>query len=189
VLGKHSGRHALKERLVALGFILNDEQISAAFEQFKQLADKKKEIYDEDLEAVAESVLRDVPDLWELAALQTTAGTGVMPTATVRLVDCDGRSYQDAATGDGPIDAAYTAVQRLTGMDEVKLNEYEIRAITGGRDAQGEVSVTIEDENGVTVRGRAFSTDIIEASVKAYVNGINRLLARREHQRENLRGA
>ncbi|MCG3178052.1 MAG: 2-isopropylmalate synthase [Phycisphaerae bacterium] len=182
VLGKHSGRHALRDRLVELGFVLEEAQLVKAFDEFKKLADKKKQVYDEDLEAIAESVLKESPDVWELVALQTTGGTGVMPTATVRIRDAAGNVSQDAATGDGPIDAAYTAIQKLTGLESIRLSEYEIRAITGGRDAQGEVTVQIE-ESGQKMRGRAFSTDIIEASARAYINAINRLLARREAQK------
>ncbi len=179
VLGKHSGRHALRDRLVALGFALEDEQVNLAFDRFKQLADKKKEIFDEDLEAIVEGILKDTADVWELVRLQTTAGTGVIPTATIELKDHQGRVHQDAATGDGPIDAAYAAIQRMTGLDDARLTDYQIRAITGGRDAQGEVSVTIE-HRGQKVRGRAFSTDIIDASARAYLNAINRLIYRCE---------
>ncbi len=179
VLGKHSGRHALKDRLVALGYKLDEAQVDKVFQDFKVLADKKKEIFDEDLEAIVEGMIQASADLWELVALQTTAGTGVIPTATIELRDIEGKVHRDAATGDGPIDAAYSAIQRLTGMDDAKLVEYQIRAVTGGRDAQGEVTVVIE-HGGKKVRGRAFSTDIIEASARAYLNGVNRILFRCE---------
>ncbi|MDD4889445.1 MAG: 2-isopropylmalate synthase [Phycisphaerae bacterium] len=179
VLGKHSGRHALRERLTELGFTLTDEQMTAAFERFKVLADKKKEIFDEDLEAIVEGMIKDAADVWELVKLQTTAGTGVIPTATIELRDYKGDVHVDAATGDGPIDAAYSAIQRLVGVADAELKDYQIRAVTGGRDAQGEVTVTVQI-NGKTFKGRAFSTDIIEASARAYLNAINRSLFRCE---------
>jgi 2-isopropylmalate synthase len=184
VLGKHSGRHALRDRLVAMGFALTDEQLNDAFDRFKALADKKKEIFDEDLEAIVEGLIKETADVWELVKLQTTAGTGVIPTATLELRDYKGETHTDAATGDGPIDAAYAAIQRLTGMDDAKLVDYQIRAVTGGRDAQGEVTVGIQ-YGGRTVKGRAFSTDIIEASARAYLNAINRVLFRCELENTN----
>jgi len=176
VLGKHSGRHAFRERLEQLGHKLIDEQIDRAFEQFKDLADKKKEIFDEDLEAIVEDMIIDVPATWELETVQTTAGGGVIATATVCMRNVkEDRVVQDAATGDGPVDAVYSVIQRIAGTN-VKLIEYQLRAITGGKEAQGEVTLKIQ-QNGRTVRGRAHSVDIIEASAKAYLNAINALIA------------
>lgn len=178
VLGKHSGRHALKERLSQLGYNLTEEQLNCAFEQFKILADKKKEIFDEDLEAIVEQMHSRVPEVWQIISLQTTAGTeGVIPTATIKLKDSNGNIYQDAATGDGPIDAVYSAIQRITGV-QTKLKDYRIRAITSGKDAQGEVNIEVEID-GIVIRGRGVSTDIIDASAKAYINAINRYYIRR----------
>ncbi len=177
VLGKHSGRHAFRERLSHLGYTnLTDEQVEKAFEQFKILADKKKEIIDEDIETIIDELSVKAPSVWELESLQTTAGTGVIPTATVRLSKMDGQVIQDAATGDGPVDAIYSAIQRITGL-HAKLIDYQIRAITKGKDAQGEVRIEIEID-GVRLNGRGVSTDIIEASAKAYLAAINRYLAR-----------
>ncbi len=177
VLGKHSGRHAFRERLTHLGYVnLTDEQIEKAFEQFKILADKKKEIFDEDLEAIIDELSASTSVIWRLESLQTTAGTGVIPTATIRLAKSDGEVVQDAATGDGPVDAIYSAIQRITGV-QAKLLDYQIRAITKGKDAQGEVRVEIEIE-GIKFNGKGISTDIIEASAKAYLSAINRYLAR-----------
>jgi len=176
VLGKHSGRHAFRDRLEQLGHKLTDEQIDKTFAQFKDLADKKKEVFDEDLEAIVEDAISDVPATWELETVQTTAGGGVIATATVCLRNVkENRVIQDAATGDGPVDAMYSVVQRITGV-RVKLKEYQLRAITAGKEAQGEVTLKIE-QNGRTVRGRAHSVDIVEASAKAYVNAINALIA------------
>ena len=176
VLGKHSGRHAFRDRLTHLGYHLSDEQLDQAFERFKLLADKKKEIFDEDLEAIVEELVSRQPVFWELDALQTTAGTGVIPTATVKLKDREGNIFQDAATGDGPIDAVYSVIQRICNVS-VRLTDYQIRAITGGKEAQGEVVLEIEAD-GQRIRGRAVSTDIIEASGRAYLGAINRHLQR-----------
>jgi 2-isopropylmalate synthase len=185
VLGKHSGRHAFRDRLQQLGHDLNPEQLDAAFERFKLLADKKKEVYDEDLETILEDVVTQTVEVWRLESLQVMAGSGVTPTATVKMrkgkeeeVSCD------ASIGDGPIDAVYSAVLRITGQ-EVKLVDYQIRALTGGKDAQGEVTVSIT-RNGRLFRGRGVSTDIIEASALAYVNAINRMLVAVHGEEESL---
>ncbi|MBN1343557.1 MAG: 2-isopropylmalate synthase [Phycisphaerae bacterium] len=176
VLGKHSGRHAFRDRLEQLGHRLNDEQIDEAFVQFKELADKKKEVFDEDIDAIVEGMITEVPVSWEIVSLQTTAGGGVIATATIRLRDVkQDRIVQDAATGDGPVDAVYSVIQRITGVT-VKLKEYELRAITGGKEAQAEVLIKVQ-QNGRTVRGRAYSVDIVEASAKAYLNAINTMIA------------
>jgi len=178
VLGKHSGRHAFRERLEELGYAVADEQLDKAFEEFKVLADKKKEIFDEDLEAIIEGLTSTEPFVWELLALQTTGGTSVMPTATVKMRNSNGEVVQDAATGDGPIDAVYSTIQRICGLT-VSLGDYQIRALTKGKEAQGEVNLEIQ-VNGEKIRGKGVSTDIIEASAKAYMAAINRYLSRRK---------
>lgn len=176
VLGKHSGRHAFRDRIEQLGHSLTDEQIDAAFGSFKDLTDKKKDIFDEDLQAIVEDVMSDVPATWELERVQTTAGGGVIATATVSMRNIlEDRVVQDAATGDGPVDAIYSVIQRITGVT-VKLEEYQLRAITSGKEAQGEVTIKVQ-QNGKTVRGRGHSVDIVEASAKAYLNAINALIA------------
>ncbi len=181
VLGKHSGRHAFRDRLEQLGYHLTDEQLNKAFEQFKILADRKKEIFDEDLEAIVEQMYSKIPAMWELISLQTTAGTaGVIPTATIKLRSTNDKVFQDAATGDGPVDAVYSAIQRITGV-QAKLTDYKIRAITSGKDAQGEVNIEIKIDD-TTIRGRGVSTDIIEASARAYLNAINRYFAKRHKE-------
>lgn len=177
VLGKHSGRHALQDRLSQLGHQLDDERLDQVFEQFKQLADRKKEVFDEDLEAIVGQILDESRNArtWDLEALQTTGGTGVLPTATVKLRNRqNGEIAIDAATGDGPVDAAFTCILRLTKVDAV-LREYDLRALTGGRDAQGEVQLELV-ASGRSFRGRGRSTDVIEASVIAFLNAINRAI-------------
>jgi len=171
VLGKHSGRHAFKQRLEELGYTLDDDQFERAFGYFKVLADRKKEIFDEDLEALVEDEIKDVPETWELLNFHTSSGSGTIPTATVRMMNADGEAVTDAACGDGPVDAIYNTIERVTGIS-ARLTDYEIRAITAGKDAQGEVSLAL-DIDGRIVRGRGVSTDILEASAKAFVNAIN----------------
>ncbi|MGD0540934.1 MAG: 2-isopropylmalate synthase, partial [Tepidisphaeraceae bacterium] len=173
VLGKHSGRHAFRERVTFLGYTLNDEQLQAAFEKFKALADKKKEVFDEDIEALVDDQLNLHSDLWELAGLQVTAGGKTTPTATVTLRDSSGQTVRDASVGDGPVDAIYSAIQRLTGI-KMALTDYRIRSITKGTEALGEAHVELE-HSGRKIRGRGLSTDILEASALAYLAAINRL--------------
>jgi 2-isopropylmalate synthase len=173
VLGKHSGRHAFRDRVVSLGYNLTNEQLEAAFVKFKALADKKKEVYDEDIEALVDEQLEVARGLWELVSLQVMTGSNSTPTATVKLKDSNGQEVQDASVGDGPVDAIYSAIQRLTGV-RVSLSDYRIRAVTKGKEALGEVQVEV-DHSGNKVRGRGLSTDILEASALAYLAAINRL--------------
>jgi 2-isopropylmalate synthase len=182
VLGKHSGRHAFRDRVQQLGYTLSDEQIEPAFVAFKSLADKKKEVFDEDIEALVDDQLEITQGLWQLVQLQVVSGSTTIPTATVVLRDSNGETVQDAAHGDGPVDAIYSAIQRLTGI-KVNLTDYRIRAVTRGKEAQGEVQIEL-DHNGRKIRGRGLSTDILEASARAYLAAINRL--RSLDQRERL---
>ena len=175
VLGKHSGRHAFAERLKALGCSLPPEALHRAFAQFKQLADKKKEIFDEDLRAIVEEEQAAVPETYRLEYVHTSSGNKTVPTATIRLAMGD-RIIEDAACGDGPVDACCKTINRITGLSP-QLLDYSLRAVTGGQDAQGEVTVRLRAAGGREVTGRAASTDLIEASAKAYVNAINRLVA------------
>jgi len=177
VLGKHSGRHAIRRRLSELGYELSAEDLNRAFMRFKALADKKKEVFDDDLIALVEDEVSAAPETFVLEYLQFTSGTGIIPTAMVRLRK-EGRVYQESGWGDGPVDAAYRAIDAITGIPG-RLKEYSIRAVTGGKDALGEVMVTIE-ANGRTVVGRGTSTDVIEASVRAYINAINKVIYRRK---------
>ncbi len=172
VLGKHSGRHALREHLSEMGYDLSDEELQIVFTKFKELADKKKSVVDEDLEAiVTEGILRS-SEVFELEYLHVSAGTTVMPMASVQLA-IHGRSQKGAGYGNGPIDAVYEAIAKMTGTDS-ELLRFSISALTGGTDAQGEVTVRLK-ENGLVALGRGSDPDIITASAKAYVNGLNRL--------------
>ena len=175
VLGKHSGRNAFKKRLLELGYELDQEKLDRSFEHFKQLADKKKEIYDEDLIAlVSEYLVEDTTEVYELKYFHINTGNNILPTATVRLCK-EGEILEDAACGDGPVDAVFRAIDRITGV-KVKLTDYYIRALTRGKDAQGEAMVEIKD-NGHSYIGKSVSTDTIEASVKAYLKAINKMLS------------
>jgi 2-isopropylmalate synthase len=173
VLGKHSGRHAFRDRISFLGYRLTDEQVEAAFVKFKALADKKKEVFDEDIEALVDDQLELTTGLWQLAGLQVTAGGNTVPTATVTLRNSDGETVQDASVGDGPVDAIYSAIARLTGI-KMALTDYRIRSVTKGKEALGEAHVELE-HNGQKIRGRGLSTDVLEASALAYLAAINRL--------------
>ena len=173
VLGKHSGRHAFRDHVTQLGYTITEEQLEAAFAKFKALADKKKEVFDEDVEALVDEQLELTHGMWELVGLQVTAGSNTIPTATVTLRDSAGQTIQDASVGDGPVDAIYSAIQRLTGV-KGSLADYRIRAVTKGKEAMGEVQLEL-DHGGRKVRGRGLSTDILEASALAYVAAINRL--------------
>jgi 2-isopropylmalate synthase len=172
VLGKHSGRHALRDRLKEMGYELSEEELRVVFGKFKQLADKKKHVMDEDLEAIVnEGVLR-TPDIFVLEYLHITSGTTVMPMASVQL-SVNGRSVKAAGYGNGPIDAAYNTIAKLTHTRS-ELLRFTISAITGGTDAQGEVTVRLR-ENGLISLGRGADPDIMTAAALAYINGLNRL--------------
>ena len=174
VMGKHSGRHAFKARLAELGYPdLTDEQVQKAFERFKVLADKKKTIYDEDLVAIVEDEMAMIPETYVLDYLHASSGTETTPTAKVRLLK-SGKPITVTGSGDGPVDAAYIAISKITKMKPELLN-YGIKSITGGTDALGEVSVSLQDK-GIRVSGRGSSEDIIIASAKAYLNAVNKLI-------------
>lgn len=174
VLGKHSGRHAFKDRLKSLGIVLGDAQLDEAFVQFKDLADKKKRIFDEDLLAIADEKGKTRKEMFQLVDLVYTSGVKVTPKATVSIKR-QGKIVKQEATGDGPVDACYHAIEAITKTKALLL-DYSIHSITEGKDAQGEVSVKVEI-NGSPYSGRGASTDIIEASAKAYLNAINVALA------------
>jgi len=172
VMGKHSGRHAFRERLKDLGYDLNKKELDQLFKKFKVLADKRKELVDEDIEAlVAEEILR-IPDIYKLLYLNVVSGTVTIPTAMVRLM-VEGREVQLSGFGIGPIDATYNTIAKITGTRS-KLLRFAVTSITGGMDAQGEVTVRLQ-ENGLVTLGRGTDPDIITASAKAYINGLNRL--------------
>lgn len=172
VLGKHSGRHALKARLKRLGYSLKETELLRAFKRFKKLADKKKTIYDEDLKAIVEDEISVIPELYRLVNLYIEGGTQKAPKATVKL-KMKKREASSTAAGDGPVDACYKAVDKVTGL-RGRLLDYGIRSITSGKDALGEASIKVKVK-GRVVSGRGTSTDIIEASVKAYLNAMNKI--------------
>ena len=182
VMGKHSGRHAFDERLKHLGFNLSKEDMNRAFLRFKELADKKKNVYDEDIEAiVAEEILRvpGQPDCYELLYLSVNSSSDGIPSATVKI-RVDGQERMDHATGDGAVDACYKVITKITGS-EAQLVRYTVNAITGGTDAQGEVSCQIQ-ESGIRVSGQGSHTDIIMASAAAYINALNKLQGRKQYR-------
>ena len=174
VLGKLSGRHAFAQRLRGLGLKISEPEVDRAFVRFKELADKKKEIFDEDLIAIVEEGLPEPAETYKLTYVHVTSGSETVPTATIRLASA-GKEIQDAACGDGPVDACYKTIDRITKLSP-RLVDYNLRAVTSGKDALGEVSVRLRHDD-LEVSGRGTSTDIIEASAKAYVNAINRLLS------------
>jgi len=190
VLGKHSGRHALKSRLVELGYDISEQDLDKIFDRFKALADKKKDIADADLEALVSDEIYQPREVYHLDGLQVACGTMGMPTATVRLIGPDGRHHVHAEVGAGPIDAAYKAIDAVVGMSN-KLLEFSVHAITEGIDALGEVTVRIQSEEGlahvetengnvvtepVSFGGYGADSDIIVASVKSYLAAVNKLL-------------
>jgi len=173
VLGKHSGRHALFVRLDKMGFHLSDKEKNKVYERFIELADKKKAVYDDDLIAIMRDEISYVPEVYTLEYLQVSTGTSTVPTATVR-VRKEKDIIQDSACGDGPVDAALKTIDRITGKPG-ELADYSIQAVTHGEDAVGEVSVTVIWGREY-VSAKAASTDIVEASAKAYLNALNSYL-------------
>ncbi len=174
VLGKHSGKHAFEDRLSELGFTLTPEQLEKVFVDFKKLTDKKRVISDRDIEALVGSEKVQVAETFTLESFTVQSGTQTTATSSVRLAKGD-EVCEDAALGTGPIDAAFKAVDRITGAESELVN-YTIQSVTEGEDALGEVVVKLKAASGEIVTGRGLSTDIIEASIKAYVNGINKVL-------------
>jgi 2-isopropylmalate synthase len=174
-LGKLSGRHAFKARLEELGYTLTDEEFSRAFTAFKELADKKKEIGDRDIEALIAEEMRTFSETYHLEHVQVSCGDHLVPTASVKLIGPGGQPLADAALGTGPVDAVYKAINRLVGVPN-NLIEFSVKSVTAGIDAMGEVTIRIES-GGRTYTGRGAATDIIVASAKAYMNALNRLLS------------
>jgi len=180
VLGKHSGRAALKERLETLGLEFGEDHLDEIFVAFKDLADRKKDVYDADLIALVEQVVRGrTLTLWSIEHLHVSTGTGGVATATVTLGRDDER-ITDAATAEGPVDAIANCMDRICGVAG-KIEDYRLRAVTGGRDAQGEVAVRV-DFGGTVVGGKGLSTDVIQASARAYLDAINRVALHHERR-------
>jgi 2-isopropylmalate synthase len=197
VMGKHSGRHAFRVRLEELGYDnLSKEELNAAFTRFKSLADKKKVVTDLDLEAIIADEIYQPPEIWKLNQLQVSCGDQSMPTASVSLTGPDGRTYQDAALGTGPVDAVYQVVNRIVGVNN-RLTEFTINAVTEGLDAIAETTIRIQpvDDDAAygfnpqtnepfarTYSGHGASTDIVVASARAYISALNKMLAAQEEQ-------
>jgi 2-isopropylmalate synthase len=174
VLTARTGRHGVAHRLEELGYELSKDELEKVYQRFLIVADKKQTVFDADLIAIMHDEIRPVPSTYELEYLHTTSGTGTIPSATVRIRMGD-EVKQGAATGDGPVDATYRAISELIDMS-IKLNRYEIRALTSGTEAMGEVFVRLE-RKGTKVIGRGVSTDVIQASARAFIDGINRLVS------------
>jgi len=175
VLTARTGRHGLRDRFQKLGYPLSEDELNQAYQRFLTVADKKQEVFDEDLIAILHDEIHDVPEVYQLDYLQIYSGTSAIPTATVR-VRVNGAVHSGAAVGDGPVDAVCKAISQVTGAS-ARLERYEIRAVTSGTEAMGEVTVQLE-EHGQKVVGRGASTDVIEASAKAYIDGLNQLARR-----------
>lgn len=183
VLTARTGRHGLKHRLEELGYSLTQQELDQLYEHFLVVADKKREVFDEDIVALINEEIRVVEQVYEMQYLHVACGTGTLPTASVRIKTQDG-CKQAAACGDGPIDAAYEAIRLATGQSP-KLENYSIRAVTSGKEALGEAAVRIVDDEGRIFTGRGVSTDIIEASAKAYVDAINRMISMQNNNNDN----
>lgn len=175
VLGKQSGRNAFQERVKELGYSVDFELSNTLFKRFKELADKKKTVSDRDIEALVRSILaQEIPRSFSLERYVINSGNTITPTSSIALIGKDGSRTEKVASGFGPVDASFNAINKIVGR-QVKLEEYSIGAVTEGRDAQGEVSVRISSD-GATAKGYGLSTDVIEASILAYINAINHLI-------------
>jgi 2-isopropylmalate synthase len=178
VLGKHSGRHAFREKLIDMGYELDEESINAAFAKFKDLADRKKNVSDEDIRAMLEEKLVDTPELYTLDTIEVSYGNKSVPGAKVRIRTAEGEIREQHAQGNGSVDAIYNAIDLTTG-ETVELEDYSIKSVTHGKDALGEVHVVLK-QNDVSAQGRGLSTDILEASARAYIDALNRLIDKRK---------
>jgi 2-isopropylmalate synthase len=177
VMGKHSGRHAFREKLIDLGYEnLTEDQVNAAFGKFKDLADRKKTVSDEDIRALLEEKLVETPEIFALEHLVVSFDSHAVPSARVRLKTAQG-IVEGSSEGNGSVDAIYQAIDALTG-ETVELDDYTIKSVTDGADALGEVHVLLK-QGDVSAQGRGVSTDILEASARAYVDALNRLVDKR----------
>ncbi|MCA9405160.1 MAG: 2-isopropylmalate synthase [Candidatus Omnitrophica bacterium] len=177
VLGKHSGRHAFRDRLKALGVILKDKELDTAFERFKAVADKKKQVFDEDLIAIVEDEIKVFQKIWSLDSVTYQSGTNVKPQVEV-VLKSKGKKYTKSSSGDGPVDACYKAIDAITKL-KGELIDYSIQSVTRGKDALGEVMVKVKMD-GKQVIAHGTSTDILEASAKAYINAVNKTLSQKK---------
>ncbi|BBH24830.1 2-isopropylmalate synthase [Paenibacillus baekrokdamisoli] len=178
VLGKHSGRAAFREKLIDLGYELGEDAVNVVFAKFKDLADKKKNVSDEDIRAMLEEKLIDTPEVFTLEKIQVNYGNQSTPKATVSIRGAEGEVKEQTAEGNGSVDAIYNAIDAVTG-EAVELEDYSIKSVTHGKDALGEVHVVLMQDE-VSAQGRGLSTDILEASARAYIDALNRLIEKRK---------
>ncbi|MCX5693615.1 MAG: 2-isopropylmalate synthase, partial [Candidatus Omnitrophica bacterium] len=172
ILGKHSGRHAFRDRLKTLGLRLNEQQLNKAFERFKEVADKKKDIFDDDLRIIVEDEVRVAKPVWTLNSFEINSGTNIQPKAQVVLIKA-GKNLTGVSSGDGPVDACFKAIDKITGY-KAKLEDFRLEAVTSGKDALGQVNLKLK-VSACIVNGRGSSTDIVEAAVKAYIDAVNKI--------------
>ncbi|MFA5157275.1 MAG: 2-isopropylmalate synthase [Candidatus Omnitrophota bacterium] len=175
ILGKHSGRHAFRQRLETLGLHLDEEKLNKAFQRFKELADRKKEIFDNDLMTIVEDEIRIVKPLWSLVSFEVSSGTGINPKAKVALRK-KAKNFTGESSGDGPVDACFKAIDKITGL-KIKLEEFRLEAVTSGKDALGHASLKLKSKDKA-ITGHGSSTDIIEAAIRAYLDALDKLEAR-----------
>ena len=180
VLGKHSGKHALREKLISMGYELSDQELDVVFSRFKELADKKKNLSAADIEALVLHRRNNVSPVYRLVSHVVNAGDGVPNTSCIKLKQAD-KVLEEVAIGSGPLDASFKAINRMLGLD-IRLESFSLNAVTDGEDAIGEAVVKLEDPNGCTYTGTGLSTDIIESSIRAYVNGINKIMEAAEER-------
>ena len=179
VLGKHSGKHAFRDKVKQLGYDMPEAEIDRMFARFKELADKKKSVYDRDIEALISKESVQVPDTYTLRSFVINSGNTITSTAVVN-VEKDGKAIEKVSRGEGPIDASFKAIEKIVGID-FKLEDYQIQSVTEGVDAQGDALVKISDASGNVFSGRGLSTDIIEASIHAYINAVNKMIYENSH--------
>jgi 2-isopropylmalate synthase len=174
VLGKHSGKHAFRDKVKNLGYDLSEAEIDKLFMKFKELADKKKSVYDRDIEALISKESVQVPKAYCLSSFVINSGNTITSTAVIKMIK-DGKAIERVARGEGPIDASFKAIEKIVGM-ELNLEDYQIQSVTEGEDALGDALVKISDEEGNVFSGRGLSMDIIEASIQAYINAVNKMI-------------
>jgi 2-isopropylmalate synthase len=174
VLGKHSGKHAFRDHIKLMGYDLSDVELEIAFDKFKALADKKKTVYDKDIEAIVAKEAVQVPRTFRLESFVINSGNKITSTAVIKLIN-DEKVIEKVSRGDGPIDAAFNAIEKITGR-KLSLEDYQLGSVTEGEDALGDALVKIKSDNGETYSGRGLSTDVIEASINAYINAVNKMI-------------
>ena len=179
VLGKHSGKHAFRSKVKELGYDLPEAQVDSIFVRFKDLADKKKQVFDRDIEALIAKEAVQVPKTYCLDNYVINSGNSITATAVLKMIK-DGKAIEKVSSGDGPIDASFKAIEKIVGMD-LKLEDYQLQSVTEGEDALGDALVKISNEKGVIFTGRGLSTDVIEASIHAYINAVNKIIYDKDH--------